>query len=41
AAGPAAGPAERRAAVLGALAEAGLDLAALHLNPGTPEFRLP
>jgi hypothetical protein len=27
--------------VLGALAEAGLDLAALHLNPGTPEFRLP
>jgi hypothetical protein len=41
AAGPAAGPVERRAAVLSGLAGAGLDTAALHLNPGSPEFRLP
>jgi hypothetical protein len=40
AAGPGAGPAGRRAAVLELLARAGLDPAALHLNPGNPEFRV-
>ena len=38
AAGPGAGPAERRTAVLRALTDAGLDPGALHLNPGSPEF---
>jgi hypothetical protein len=37
-AGPGAGPAERRAAVLRGLTDAGLDPAALHLNPGNPDF---
>lgn len=40
AAGPGAGPAARRAAVLTALGAAGLDPAAPHLEPGHPEFRL-
>jgi hypothetical protein len=40
AAGHGAGPAARRAAVLTALSDAGLDPAALHLNPGNPDFRL-
>jgi hypothetical protein len=40
AAAPGAGPVERRTAVLRALADARLDPAALHLNPGNPEFRL-
>jgi len=40
AAGPGAGPGERRAAILQALTDACLDPAALHLNPGNPEFRL-
>jgi hypothetical protein len=40
AAGHGAGPAHRRAAVLAALRKAGLDPAALHLNPGNAEFRL-
>jgi hypothetical protein len=35
-----AGPGERRAAVLRALTDASLDPAALHLNPGNPEFDL-
>jgi hypothetical protein len=39
-AGPGAGPAARRAAALRALTDACLDPAALHLNPGNPEFRL-
>jgi hypothetical protein len=39
-AGHGAGPADRRAAVLATLRAAGLDPAALHLNPGNPEFRL-
>ena len=38
AAGHGAGAADRRAAVLATLADAGLDPAALHLNPGCPEF---
>jgi hypothetical protein len=37
---PGAGPGERRAAVLRALTDASLDPAALHLNPGNPEFDL-
>ncbi len=40
AAGSGAGPAARRDAVLRTLVDAGLDPAALHLNPGSPEFRL-
>lgn len=40
AAGHGAGPAERRGAVLATLRAAGLDPAALHLNPGRAEFRL-
>jgi hypothetical protein len=40
AAGHGAGPIARRAAVLTQLTAAGLDPAALHLNPGNPEFRL-
>lgn len=40
AAGPVAGPAERLAAVRRALADEGLDLTALHLGPGLPEFDL-
>jgi hypothetical protein len=40
AAGHGAGPADRRAAVLATLESAGLDPAALHLNPGNPEFRV-
>lgn len=40
AAGPGAGAADRRAAVLERLVAAGLDPAALHLDPGEPEFRL-
>jgi hypothetical protein len=40
AAGHGAGSADRRAAVLTALTTAGLDPAALHLNPGNAEFRL-
>jgi hypothetical protein len=40
AAGHDAGPEARRAAVLTALSDAGLDPAALHLNPGNPEFPL-
>ncbi len=40
AAGRSAGPGERRAAVLDALVDAALDPAALHLNPGNPEFGL-
>ena len=40
AAGPGAGPAERRAAVLRGLDDAGLDPDALHLDPGKPEFEL-
>jgi hypothetical protein len=40
AAGHDAGPEARRAAVLRALTDACLDPAALHLNPGNPEFRL-
>jgi hypothetical protein len=40
AAGPGADSAQRRAAVLRALAEAGLDPAALHLNPGSREVDL-
>jgi hypothetical protein len=39
AAGHGAGPAHRRAAVLASLTKAGLDPAALHLNPGNPDFR--
>jgi hypothetical protein len=37
-AGPGAGPAERRAAILRSLTDACLDPAALHLDPGNPEF---
>lgn len=40
AAGRGAGVAERRDAVLRALTTAGLDLCALHLNPGAPGFSL-
>jgi hypothetical protein len=40
AAGHGAGPDDRRAAVLTALTAAGLDPAALHLNPGSPDFRV-
>lgn len=40
AAGHGAGPGHRRAAVLASLRAAGLDPAALHLDPGRPEFRL-
>jgi hypothetical protein len=40
AAGPHAGPDQRRAAVLRALTDASLDPDALHLNPGSPEFRV-
>lgn len=40
AAGPDAGPAGRLAAVVAALAGEGLDVSALHLNPGRPEFDL-
>jgi hypothetical protein len=40
AAGHGAGAAHRRAAVLATLTSAGLDPAALHLNPGNPEFRV-
>ena len=40
AAGAGAGAGERRAAVLRALTDASLDPAALHLNPGNPEFDL-
>jgi hypothetical protein len=40
AAGHGAGPAHRRAAVLASLTKAGLDPAALHLNPGNAEFRV-
>jgi HopA1 effector protein family len=40
AAGPKAGPDERRDAVLRALTDAFLDPAALHLNPGNSEFRV-
>jgi hypothetical protein len=40
AAGPGAGPVERRTAVRRALTAAGLDLTALHLNPGSPEFAI-
>jgi len=40
AAGSGAAPGERRAAVLRALTDASLDPAALHLNPGNPEFDL-
>jgi hypothetical protein len=40
AAGPGAGPARRRVAVLETLARAGLDPAALHLNPGGREIDL-
>lgn len=40
AAGPGAGPAERRAAILRGLADAGIDPAAPHLDPGNPEFRV-
>jgi hypothetical protein len=39
-AGPSAGPAERRIAVRRALADAGLNPRAPHLNPGSPEFRI-
>jgi hypothetical protein len=39
--GPHTGPGERRAAVVRALTDAGLDPAALHLNPGNPEFDVP
>ena len=38
--GHGAGPVSRRAAVIATLRGAGLDPAALHLNPGNPEFRL-
>jgi hypothetical protein len=40
AAGHGAGRAHRRAAVLASLTRAGLDPAALHLNPGNPDFRV-
>jgi HopA1 effector protein family len=40
AAGRGAGPAHRRAAVLASLTTAGLHPAALHLNPGNPDFRV-
>ncbi|HEV7186288.1 MAG TPA: T3SS effector HopA1 family protein [Blastococcus sp.] len=40
AAGSGAGPAHRRAAVLASLTKAGLDPAALHVNPGNPDFRV-
>jgi hypothetical protein len=40
AAGHGAGPAHRRAAVMASLTRAGLDPAALHLNPGNPDFRV-
>ena len=39
-AGPNAGPGARLAAIRAALAEDGLNRAALHLNPGQPEFEL-
>ena len=39
-AGPGAGPDERRAAVLRSLTDACLDPAALHLDPGNPDFEL-
>jgi hypothetical protein len=39
-AGPDATPDQRRAAVLTSLIDASLDPAALHLNPGNPEFRI-
>jgi hypothetical protein len=40
AAGPGAGPDERRTAVLRSLIDACLDPAALHLDPGNPDFEL-